>query len=50
VPASCQAVLFPEGISEARRVFADAFVARSLAALEDLEVVAALRARGLLSG
>ncbi len=43
VPASCQVVTFPEDASPARRVFADAFLARSLAALDDLEARSALR-------
>jgi aminoglycoside phosphotransferase (APT) family kinase protein len=43
VPASCQVVLFPEGISERRRVFADAFLARAQASLDDLDTRAALR-------
>jgi aminoglycoside phosphotransferase (APT) family kinase protein len=43
VPASCQVVTFPADATPARRVFADAFLARSLAALDDLEARAALR-------
>ncbi len=43
VPASCQIVTFPEGASEKRRIFADAFLARAEAAIEDLESRAALR-------
>ena len=43
VPASCQVVTFPEDASERRRVFADAFLARAQASLEDLEVRQALR-------
>jgi hypothetical protein len=43
VPASCQVVTFPANASPQRRVFADAFLARSLAALDDLEARAALR-------
>ena len=43
VPASCQVVTFPADASPQRRVFADAFLARSLAALDDLESRAALR-------
>jgi hypothetical protein len=42
VPASCQIVTFPEDATERRRVFADAFLARAEAALEDLEVRQAL--------
>jgi aminoglycoside phosphotransferase (APT) family kinase protein len=47
VPASCQVVLFPEGISERRRIFAEAFLARSAAAVEDLESRAALKSIGI---
>lgn len=43
VPACCQIVTFPEGQSEKRRIFAEAFLARSEAAIEDLESRAALR-------
>jgi aminoglycoside phosphotransferase (APT) family kinase protein len=43
VVASCQIVTFPDGIGEERRVFADAFLARASAAVEDLESRAALR-------
>jgi hypothetical protein len=43
VPASCQVVTFPDDASEQRRVFADAFLARAEASLEDLEVRQALR-------
>jgi aminoglycoside phosphotransferase (APT) family kinase protein len=43
VPACCQVVTFPEDASERRRIFAAAFLARAEAALEDLEVRAALR-------
>jgi aminoglycoside phosphotransferase (APT) family kinase protein len=43
VPASCQVVTFPEDASPRRRVFADAFLARAQASLEDLEVRQALR-------
>jgi aminoglycoside phosphotransferase (APT) family kinase protein len=43
VPASCQVVTFPEGASAARRIFADAFLDRSMAAVEDLESAAAVR-------
>ncbi|MEE2663356.1 MAG: phosphotransferase [Myxococcota bacterium] len=43
VPASCQVVTFPEDATEQRRVFADAFLARAQASLEDLEVRQALR-------
>ncbi len=47
VPACCQVVTFPEGASEARRVFSEAFLARCQACLDDLEVLDALAARGL---
>jgi hypothetical protein len=47
VPASCQVVLFPEDMTEQRRVFSEAFLARSMAAVEDLESRAALRQLGL---
>jgi hypothetical protein len=43
VPASCQVVTFPDDASERRKVFAAAFLARAEAAVEDLEVRAALR-------
>jgi hypothetical protein len=44
VPASCQVVTFPEGMSERRRIFSDAFLARAEAAIDDLDAVAAVRA------
>ena len=47
VPASCQVVLFPDNVSERRRIFAEAFLARSAAAVEDLESRAALRSIGI---
>jgi len=47
VPASCQAVTFESSRTPERAVFADAFLARAEASLDDLEVVAALAARGL---
>ena len=43
VPASCQVVTFPDDASERRKVFAAAFLERAEAAVEDLEVRAALR-------
>ncbi|MBW2267799.1 MAG: phosphotransferase [Deltaproteobacteria bacterium] len=43
VPACCQIVTFPKDISERRRVFSEAFLARAEAALEDLEPRRALR-------
>jgi len=42
-PACCQIVTFPEGASPGRKRFADAFLARAEAAIEDLETRAALR-------
>jgi aminoglycoside/choline kinase family phosphotransferase len=47
VPASCQVVRFPAGMSERRRVFADAFLERAEASLDDLDARGALRAAGL---
>jgi len=47
VPACCQIVTFPAGISEERRIFSEAFLARAEAALEDLEVRDALRRCGI---
>jgi Phosphotransferase enzyme family len=46
VPACCQVVTFPADASPRRRVFADAFLARSLAALDDLQAREALREAG----
>ncbi len=43
VPACCQIVAFPENVTERRRIFAEAFLARAEAALADLEARAALR-------
>jgi hypothetical protein len=43
VPASCQVVTFPDDVTEARRIFADAFLERSMAAVEELESASALR-------
>lgn len=43
VPASCQVVTFPPDVTEARRIFADAFLERSMAAVEDLASAAAVR-------
>lgn len=43
VPACCQVVMFPKDASERRRVFADAFLARALAALDDLDARGAIR-------
>lgn len=47
VPASCQVVTFPADASPRRQVFADAFLARAQASLDDLEAVAALREAGI---
>jgi hypothetical protein len=47
VPASCQVVTFPENASPGRRVFADAFLHRAQACLDDLDAVGALRDRGI---
>ena len=46
VPASCQVVMFPEGMSDRRRIFSDAFLDRAQASLDDLEARAALREVG----
>ena len=46
VVASCQVVTFPEGITEARRVFSEAFLARAEAAVADLGALDALHAAG----
>ena len=43
VPASCQVVTFPANMSEGRRVFSDAFLARAEAAITDLDARGALR-------
>lgn len=47
VPASCQVVSFPADATPARRVFADAFLARAEAALADLGALDALHQEGL---
>lgn len=47
VPASCQIVLFPDGIGERRRIFAEAFLERAQSAVEDLESRDALRTLGV---
>jgi aminoglycoside/choline kinase family phosphotransferase len=47
VVASCQIVTFPERLSPARRTFSEAFLARSEAAVEDLDALGALRACGI---
>lgn len=43
VPASCQIVTFPEGQTPGRERFAAAFLARSVAAIEDLDAADAVR-------
>jgi aminoglycoside phosphotransferase (APT) family kinase protein len=43
VPASCQVVMFPEDMTERRRVFSNAFLDRAQASLDDLEARDALR-------
>ena len=43
VVACCQIVTFPDGISEGRRVFSEAFLARAEAAVADLDALAAIR-------
>jgi aminoglycoside phosphotransferase (APT) family kinase protein len=47
VPASCQVVLFPEDATPRRQVFANAFLHRAEAAVEDLETMAALASVGV---
>jgi hypothetical protein len=47
VPASCQVVTFPADATPRRRVFAEAFLARAAAAVEDLDALGALHAAGL---
>ena len=47
-PASCQIVTFPEVTNEGRQRFADAFLARASAAIEDLEAHAAVSAAASL--
>ena len=39
--------MFPDGMSDRRRAFADAFLVRAQASLDDLEARAALRDAGL---
>jgi hypothetical protein len=46
VPASCQVVMFPAGMSDRRRIFSEAFLDRAQASLDDLEARAALREVG----
>ena len=46
VPASCQVVTFPPNMSDRRRVFSDAFLARAEAAIADLDARGALREAG----
>ena len=47
VPACCQIVVFPENITEKRRVFSSAFLARAEAAIADLDALGAVRAAGI---
>ncbi len=47
VVASCQITAFPEKISEGRRIFSEAFLARAEAAVEDLDAIGALRDCGI---
>jgi aminoglycoside phosphotransferase (APT) family kinase protein len=47
VPACCQIVVFPENITEKRRVFSRAFLARAEAAIADLDALGAVRAAGI---
>jgi hypothetical protein len=47
VPACCQIVVFPENITEKRRVFSQAFLARAEAAISDLDALGAIRAAGI---
>ncbi len=42
-PRGYQMVMFPDDATQRRRIFADAFLARAEAAVEDLEARAALR-------
>ena len=44
VPASCQIVTFPEGISERRRIFSESFLAKAEAAVDDLDALGAIEA------
>nr|WP_249419849.1 ecdysteroid 22-kinase family protein [Rhabdothermincola salaria] len=47
VPASCQVVTFPDDATPRRRSFAEAFLARATAAVDDLDALGALHAAGL---
>jgi aminoglycoside phosphotransferase (APT) family kinase protein len=47
VPACCQIVVFPEHITEKRRVFSQAFLARAEAAIADLDALGAVREAGI---
>jgi len=40
-------VVFPENITEKRRVFSSAFLARAEAAIADLDALGAVRAAGI---
>jgi hypothetical protein len=48
VPACCQIVVFPENVTERRRVFAEAFLGRAEAAVADLDALGAVRAAGVV--
>jgi aminoglycoside phosphotransferase (APT) family kinase protein len=47
VPACCQIVVFPENITEKRRVFSQAFLARAEAAISDLDALGAVGGAGI---
>ncbi len=47
VPACCQIVVFPQNITEKRRVFSQAFLARAEAAIADLDALGAVRDAGI---
>ena len=47
VVAACQVAAFPEKTSRGRRIFADAFLARAEAAIQDLDAAGALRECGI---
>jgi aminoglycoside phosphotransferase (APT) family kinase protein len=47
VPACCQIVVFPENITEKRRVFSQTFLARAEAAIADLDALGAVHAAGI---
>lgn len=43
VPACCQIITFPEDATDQRKVFANAFLARAQEAIDDLDVVSAIK-------